>query len=233
MAQIDDLIQKIPRPVFVVVVLVIALAVIVSQNPLSDGCNVEIANFEKNVSGILVGYRTASKKIQYAQIEGFKDICREGNSQGSCEDYFKGVRKVADAMRNTSEKCYPLLSQQYVKLISTLQQGIKIMALTAWGIRPPENLAQRLGWLTESDIYGFCRSKDLLIKTLGPEAFKAYRMSIYQEFPDAWPDSISIEKRSEASRPKALRHAGNPKGSLDEKEIYEKSIFSLRCDLYQ
>ncbi len=233
MAQIDDLIQKIPRPVFVVVVLVIALAFIVSQNPLSDGCNVEIANFEKNVSGILVGYRTASKKIQFPQIEALRDICREGNSQGSCEDYFKSVRKVADAMRNTSEKCYPLLSQQYVKLISTLQQGIKIMALTAWGIKPPENLAQRLGWLTESDIYGFCRSKDLLIKTLGAEAFKTYRMSIYQEFPDAWSDKTPIEKRSETNRPRALKHVGNPSGSLEEKDVYEKSIFSLRCDLYQ
>ena len=233
MAQIDDLIQKIPRPVFVVVVLVIALAVIVSQNPLSDGCGVEIANFDKNVRGTLVGYRTASKKIQYAQIDNLRDICKDGNSQGSCEDYFKGIRKIADAMRNTPEKCYPQLSQEYVKLIPALQQGIKIMALTAWGIKPPENLAQRLGWLTESDIYGFCRAKNLLIKTLGPEAFKNYRMSIYQEFPNEWPEKMSLEKRSEANRPRALRYTGNPSGALDEKDIYEKSIFSLRCDLYQ
>ena len=136
-------------------------------------------------------------------------------------------------MRSVPEKCYPLLSQEYVKLIPTLQQGLKIMSLTAWGIKPPDNIALRLGWLTESDIYGFCRSKDLMIKTLGTEAFKAYRMSIYQEFPDAWSDKISIEKRSETNRPRALKHVGNPGGSLEEKDVFEKSIFSLRCDLYQ
>lgn len=235
MSSLDDVIMKVPRPLLVFIVLVGALAFIVYKNPLSDGCEVEVSNFGREVRGILTGYRTNTKdkKIQYAVIGYARDQCKEGNSQGSCEDYFKAVKRVADATRVISPKCYPKLKEEYQELTGALAMGIRIMALVAWGEKPPEGIGQRLGTLTEGDVYGFCRSKNGLVALTSLDEYKSLRASVYREFPDRWPDSIAIEKRAEAPRPRALQTTMNPTGTLKEDEVYERSLFSLRCDLYQ
>lgn len=239
MAELDDIIAKIPKPVLVGTVLILALAFIVSQNPMSDGCEVEVENFTQQVRGILIGYKTSKQKIQFAQLGFMKDQCVQGNSQGSCEDYFKALKKVADALTVISPKCNPKLIEAYpteegkVGIVGNLATGIKIMALAAWGDHAPESISQRLGWLNESDIYGFCRMKNKLVQMTSDEEFQGLRMSVYNEFPDAWPESIPLEKRSEVPRPRAFKSASNPSGKLLEKDIYPRSLFSLRCDLYQ
>lgn len=237
MSKLDDVIAnavaKMPRPLLVFLVLAGALGFIISQNPLSDGCEVEINNFGREVRGILTGYKTAKQKIQFAQLSYAREQCKVGNSQGSCEDYFKGVKRVADATRVVSPKCYIKLKEEYKDLTNALAMGIRIMALAAWGEKPPEGIGQRMGWLTEGDIYGFCRAKNGLVQLTSLEEYKVLRASVYREFPDRWPENLPLESRAEMPRPRALLSTTNVKGSLKESDVYERSLFSLRCDLYQ
>lgn len=237
MSKLDDaisnLITKTPRSLLVIVILSSALALIVSQNPLSDGCEVEVSNFEREVRGYLDGYKTSQKKIQFAKIRYAKDQCVEGNSQGSCEDYFKALKRIADATRVISPKCYQKLKESNQGLVAALSSGVKIMALAAWGEKPPEGISQRTGWLTEGDIYGFCRAKNALVLLTSLDQYKSLRSSVYREFPDRWPENMSLEERAKLVRPRALRSSLNAQGSLTEAEVYERSLFSLRCDLYQ
>ena len=233
MSSLDDALAKIPKPILVLGVLALALGLIVYQNPLSDGCEVEITNFTREVTGLLTDYKTSKAKTQFAQINFLRDQCRQGNSQGVCVDYFKAIKRIADAVRASSNKCYPALQEDYPKLIGVLADGVKIMALAAWGEQPPDGIAQRLSWLTEGDIYAFCRSKNKLIELTSQEDFKSLRQATYSEFPDRWPDSVPLAKRAEIPRPRALKSPSNPSGSLDEPGVYERSLFSLRCDLYQ
>ncbi|MES2801739.1 MAG: hypothetical protein V4654_04560 [Bdellovibrionota bacterium] len=237
MSKLDDaiaqFIAKIPRPLLVFLVIAGALGFIISQNPLSDGCEVEISNFGLEVRGVLTGYKTSKKTIQYAQLSYAREQCREGNSQGSCEDYFKAVKRVADATRVVSPKCYIKLKEEYKDLTNALATGMKIMALAAWGEKPPEGIGQRMGWLTEGDIFGFCRAKNGLVQLTSLEEYKTLRASVYREFPDRWPENLPMEKRAEIPRPRALQSTTNVTGSLKESDVYERSLFSLRCDLYQ
>lgn len=235
MASLDDAIAKIPRPLLVFIVLAGALAFIVSQNPLSDGCEVEVSNFDREVRGILSGYKTNTKNktIQYAIIGYAREQCKTGNSQGSCEDYFKAIKRVADATRVISPKCYTKLKESNKDLVSALATGLRILALVAWGEKPPEGIGQRLGTLTEGDVYAFCRAKNGLVALTNLDEYKSLRASVYREFPDRWPDSIPVEKRAEVARPRAYQSPTNPTGTLKEDEIFERSLFSLRCDLYQ
>ena len=232
MSKLDDAIAKMPRSLLVFLVLAGALAFIVSQNPLSDGCEVEITNFGREVRGIITAYKTKKGK-QYATLFYALEQCKLGNSQGSCEDYFKALKRVADATRVVSPKCYPKLKLEYENLTQILSTGVKVMALFAWGDKPPESIAQRLGTLTEGDIYGFCRSKNGLVQLTSLEEYKIFRASVYREFPDRWPENLPLEKRAEIPRPRALLSASNPTGTLKESDVYERSLFSLRCDLYQ
>lgn len=233
MSKLDDAIAKMPRSLLVAIVLVGALAFIVQQNPLSDGCEVEVSNFDREVAGIMTGVKNSKKRRQYPIMNYAREQCKEGNSQGSCEDYFKTVKRVADATRVVSPKCYQKLKDEFKDLPNALATGIKIMALVAWGDKPPEGIGQRLGTLTEGDIYGFCRAKNGLIALTNLEEYKALRASVYSEFPDRWPEKISIEQKAEIPRPRALQSTTNPTGTLKESDVYERSLFSLRCDLYQ
>jgi len=232
MSQLDEVISKIPKPVLVFVVLFLALIFIIQQNPLSDGCAVEVENFNMNTKGVLSGYRDSKKRVHFPQINFLKERCSEGNSQGACFDYLKSLRTVTDSLKLTSEKCYPDLIESSTELIKQLKDGVKVMALVAWGEYPPTSLSQRLGWLTESDVYTFCRMKNTITKLIPNEEFLAFRNTVYREFPDRWTENISLEKRAEMPRPRALKGTTNPNGTLIEKDLYERSLFSLRCDLY-
>lgn len=237
MSKLDDAIAnavaKMPRPLLVFLVLAGALGFIISQNPLSDGCEVEVSNFDRDVAGIMTSVKNSKKLKQYPQIYYASEQCKEGNSQGSCEDYFKAIKRVADATRVVSPKCYPKLKEQFKDLPNTLAMGIKVMALAAWGEKPPEGIGQRMGWLNEGDIYGFCRAKNGLVQLTSLEEYKTLRASTYREFPDRWPENLLLEKRAEIPRPRALLSTTNVTGSLKETDVYERSLFSLRCDLYQ
>ncbi|WP_409479334.1 hypothetical protein [Pseudobdellovibrio sp. HCB154] len=232
MSKLDEAIAKMPRSLLVFLVLAGALAFIVSQNPLSDGCEVEITNFAREARGIITAYKT-KKGRQFATLFYALEQCKEGNNQGSCEDYFKALKRVADATRVVSPKCYPKLKLEYENLTQVLATGVKVMALVAWGDKPPEGIGQRLGTLTEGDVYGFCRSKNGLVQLTSLEEYKSFRASVYREFPDRWPENLPLEKRAEIPRPRALQSVSNPTGTLKESDVYERSLFSLRCDLYQ
>lgn len=232
MATPQEIIEKIPKPVLVIGILLLALGLILYSNPLQDGCDVQVNNFTRVVRGILTGYKNKSQRTQFAQIENFKISCREGNSQGSCENYYDGLKKITDGLKLVDDKCVPKLNESFENLKKVLSNGIQIMALNAWGDHPPAGTSERLGWLVESDIFTFCRLKTQLIRTVSDEEYKSLRARTYTEFPEAWPESIPIAQRSELPRPTALKSEVNPKGTLPEEEIFKRSLFSLRCDLY-
>lgn len=232
MASLDDVIAKIPRSIFVSGVLIFTLAFIVYTNPLQDGCDVQMGNFNRTVRGVLIGYKNKADRTQLPQIENFKANCREGNSQGSCEKYYLALRKITDGLKSVANKCAPMLIESYENLPKVLSNGIQIMALNAWGERPPSGVNERLGWLTEPDIYTFCRLRAQLVKLTSEENYKSLRAMTYEEFPDVWPESVTIVQRAEIPRPRALKSATNPKGTLTSDEIFRRSLFSLRCDLY-
>jgi hypothetical protein len=232
MASLDDIVQKIPRPILVIGVLVTALGLIISQNPLQDGCDVQLTNFSRVVRGILTGYKTQKKLTQFAQIENFKSLCREGNSQGACENYYLALKKMTDGLKMIDDKCIPKLVENYENMNVVISNAIQIMALNAWGEKPPASVSERMGWLAESQIFTFCRLKAQFVRLSSEEDYKKLRAKTYAEFPDAWPESVSLSQRAELPRPTALRSATNTKGSLVEEEVFKRSLFSLRCDLY-
>lgn len=232
MAGLNDIVYKIPKPILVIGILLLALIIIVSQNPLQDGCDVQVTNFTRMVRGVLSAYKTKKNLKQFAQIETFKNLCREGNSQGSCENYYQALKKVTEGLKAVDDKCIPKLIESYDFLPKVISNAIQIMALNAWGEVPPAGTSGRLGWLVESDIYTFCRLRAQLIRLTSEDEYKNLRGLTYSEFPDEWAESIPLSQRAELSRPLVLRSESNPKGHLTTEEIYKRSLFSLRCDLY-
>jgi hypothetical protein len=247
MANLDEIINKIPKPLLVAAVMIIALTVMMIKKPLKDGCDVEISNFTEDVTGYLLkSPRTKTKKMVMPQVGETKQFCKNGNSAGACENYFSALKKVEEAFMRIDNKCLPQLvaseaffnednpteTQSIIKF--QLKEALKILALLAWGEKPPSGLADRTGWLSRSEVYTFCRLKTVLIDIVGDEEYKTFRDSVLREYPDSWPEKLKSQiSTDDVQRPTVLRWSGNPSGTMDEKEVLQRSMFSLRCDQYQ
>lgn len=229
---LDQIISKIPKPVLVVGVLTIALVVIVFSNPLKDECEVKTTNFLKEVRGIVTSVR-AKDKTQFAQLGFWMDRCKQGNSQGACEDYFSGLRKLTTALTIFPEKCQLTYSEENENFLRYLIDGLQVMSLVAWGEKPPAGVADRAGWLTEVDLKTFCRLKKTFFNLASEEDFTAVKNKIYLQYPDAWAETVPEKSRDPENRPLALKTQSNPSGTMNVKQVYERSLFSIRCDLYE
>jgi hypothetical protein len=247
MANLDEVLSKIPKPILVVGVMIIALVVILKVRPLKDGCDIEVSNFTEDVRGYLLkAPKTKTKKMVLPQVGETKRFCKEGNSPGACQSYFSAIKKVEEAFVRFDNKCLVQLvkdenfvnedaPEETASIIKfQLKEAVKILALLAWGEKPPAGLADRAGWLSRSEVYTFCRLKTVLLDIVGDQEYKVFRTSVLREYPDAWPEKLQSQIHSEdVHRPTVLKWSGNPSGTMDEKEVLQRSMFSLRCEQYQ
>ncbi len=237
MSSLDLVIQKVPRPLLVVVVLAVALGAIFYSHPLKKGCDVEIENFTNRVRGQLINSRTAKKKqLVIAHVEAFKDFCKRGNSPGACENYLVALQKISEAFVTFNDECLSELfeNENLPKLSSEIKQAVTILSLLAWGEFQDPEKPNRLGWLSKSEVYTFCRFKLVLQKILPEEEYNLFILELVKKFPAAWPEKYKIEDLPEdVIRPTVFKWADNPEGTMSQQEVIEKSLLSVRCDSYQ
>ena len=232
-----NLVQKIaniPKPALVFGVLGLALLLIVFKNPLRDECEIKTEIFLKSMRGIASSGKMKAK-TQFAQLGFWRDRCRDGNSSGACEDYFTGLKKLSSAAKTFPTKCYPkfLEDENNAWFVNSIAQAIRTYALLAWAEKPPSGPGERLGWLTGNEVTTFCSLKNTYLEATDEEKLAALRSSVYEQYPNVWPDTVPEDSRLPESRPLALKTAANPQGTLNKNEVFERSLFSIRCDLYQ
>lgn len=234
----NQILAKIPVPILVVGTLVIALIAIVIYRPLEDECAVQGKVFDRNTKGLLFPFKTASKKIQFAKIPQLRDVCREGNSIGACAQYLESWYKVSNELRLMNDHCKVKYSEENEGFLGQVSSALQVISLAAWGEKPPAGPAERAGWLTETDIKTFCQIKNLYSLLAGEEGLVAIRNAVYSQYPDEWPEKLRPQEGAEADlrkpedRPRAMKSAANPNGQFDSRQIFERSLFSMRCNLY-
>ena len=248
---INQIIQKIPAPILITGILVLSIILFVYNDPLRDECEVQIAIFEKKTQGLLSSLKL-NRKTQFPQLNYWRDRCKDGNSIGSCNDYFEGLRVATKELREVSETCQIKYSTQNENFLKQIMQDLQIMALVAWGDKPPVGIAERAGWLNETNIRTFCYLKKTFILIAGDESFLLIREKVYKELPGEWSEKAidkliqsntvinktqneidaENEKLVAENRPRAYKTSTNPSGTFTSDKIFEHSIFSVRCDLY-
>lgn len=235
-ADINQIIQKVPRPLLVLGAIVLGLVFFVISDPLRDECEVQNALFKKKMLGLTSAVQRKNsagrKLIYFPQLEYWKERCKEGNSIGSCNDYFSGLRTMIQELRVVNDKCQLRLAEKDEDFPYIVSQGLQIMALVAWGEKPPGGPGERLGWLTNTHLQTFCYLKRTFILISDEETYEALKAKVYREYPDNWPESVAAEDRVDDKRPRAFKTQANPNGSFRAEEIYARSLFSVRCDLY-
>lgn len=216
--------NSLPKPVLAILVIFVVLIFLMLNDPPSTICDVQASNLRESLKGQL--FPTTIKKNKLPPLLGpAQEACQQGNSAGSCYEYFSILRKAARDIKNFSSECREdLVSISEVK--RAFREGVILMAKMAWGTRPPEPGMVRFGWLSDSELSLFCLIKDVYSQGLGNESWEELRKSVFKELPGEPPLGLPGGGVGDIAPPTAV-------ATMEEKEIWARSLFSVRCENYR
>lgn len=214
---------SLPKPVLAIVVIVAALIFFMLNDPPNTVCDVQAGNLKESMKGQMFPMTVNKNKIPPV-IEQAQDACQQGNSAGSCFEYFSILRKAARDIRNYSSECRANLVN-IPEIKKNFTDGVTLMTKMAWGSRPPEPGMARFGWLSDSELSLFCLLKDVYSQSLGDEAWNDLRLKIFKELPGE-PPPAAAGSNVGVEAPKASL-------TMQDKDIWARSVFSVRCENYR
>lgn len=220
----ENFFNSLPKPVLAILVIVAALIFFMLNDPPHTVCQVQADNLKESLKGQLFPATVNKNKIP-AILFRTQEACQQGNSSGSCLEYFGILRKAARDIKNYSSECKPELVN-IPEVRKALTDGVTLMAKMAWGSRPPEQGMARFSWLQDSEIGLFCLMKDVYSQGLGDEAWSALRTNIYKELPG----EPSLGKPGASN---VAEEAPKATITMVETDIWARSIFSVRCENYR
>lgn len=219
----EDFINSLPKPLLAFLAIAIALVVFALNDPPGTICDVQKSNFTDDLKGKIFPQELNKKKYPPSIPEAQK-ACQDGNSAGSCLEYFGILKAIAKGvLRSRSECRADLIGISEVR--SALEIGTLLMAKMAWGEHPPEPDSSRFGWFQESELALFCQIKDAYSQGLGDEAWEGLRHQIIQEFPG--------EKPKDPRTGNVLGDAPKAITVFNDRDMWNRSVFSVRCDNFR
>ncbi len=219
----EKLIESLPKPILALLAILIGIGVFMMINPPHTVCDTQEEALREAQKGNLFPTEVKKNKIP-PSIGRAKEACQIGNSAGSCYEYFSALKGIANEVGKASSEC---TGQLYgVKEVSAaLNDGIELMARLAWGVKPPEPGFERFGWMQEAEVATFCRLKSIYIRANGEDAWNSLRLKIFnklpgEELPIATDPGVAVVEPKKAT------------AVLSELDIFNRSIFSARCEAY-
>lgn len=219
----DEVFSKIPRPLFVFLVLTVGIIFFMYSNPPHSVCDTQLEVFLQNQKGTIFNAQIRNKRIPPLLVKARK-LCKDGNSPGACYEYVRALRSVAKGISDSSYECREeIYSQDEIK--NAMIQGVQLLAVMAWGEQAPETSGnEKLGWLSEFEISTYCLLKESILGAGGEEEWATVRLSVLKILPAERLDSMSAQ--AGALRKKALE-------SMSEQDVFSKSLFSVRCENFR
>jgi hypothetical protein len=219
----EKFIESLPRPVLAVLAILVGIVVIMLINPPHTVCDTQEAAFRESQKGNLFQTEVNKKKIPGSLVRA-KEACQLGNSAGSCYEYFTSLRSVSNSIGKGSAECMTQLFD--IKDVSAvMNDGVELMARLAWGTKPPEPGLERFGWMQEAELAIFCRLKNTYVRAKGDEAWTELRKKVFAKLPGE-ESVVSSDPSVAAATPKSATIV------LQEQDIWNRSIFSVRCENY-
>lgn len=221
----ENFFKSLPKPVLAIIAIVVVLIFLMLNDPPHTVCDVQKENFKEDLKGLV--FQTVSKDKDKHKLPPIivraQESCQLGNSAGSCFEYFSILKKMARGISNYSSECRNDLAS-IPEVEKGLKEGVILMAKMAWGSRPPDPGLNRVGWMQESELVLFCQLMSVYNLSFGSEAWAELRIKTFNELPGE--PSLKGANPNVSEGPKAM-------ATLSEKEIWSRSIFSIRCESYR
>ncbi len=219
----ENFINSLPKPLLAFLAIAAGVVIFMILEPPHTVCDSQEEVFRELQKGNI--FPTDYKKSKIPPTLGkAKEACQLGNSAGSCYEYFMSLKKVADGIGKTSGECFGQMFE-INEVKSALNDGVELMVRLAWGMSPPQPGLERFGWMQEADLATFCRLRSIYTRAQGEEAWIALRHRIAMKLPgeevpvSTDPSVAAIEPRKASAL-------------LSEEDIWNRSLFSVRCEVF-
>ncbi|QDK36888.1 hypothetical protein [Bdellovibrio sp. NC01] len=219
----EKLLNSLPKPVLAILAILVGIGVVMMINPPHTVCDTQEEALRESLKGTLFPTEVKKNKIP-PTLGRAKEACQVGNSAGSCFEYFSALKDIAQEVGKASSEC---TAQLYgVKEVSSaIGDGIEVMARLAWGVKPPEPGPEKFGWMQDAEVASFCRLKSIYARANGEEAWNGLRAKIFNKLPGE-EIPVTTDPNVVAVEPKKATAV------LSELDIFNRSIFSVRCEVY-
>jgi len=223
----EQFLNSLPKPVLALLVLFVGVLVFMLLEPPRTVCDTQVDSLKTTQAGVLFAQSLKKEGKIPPKIFAAKESCRLGNSAGSCFEYFGYIKAITQGVASAATECTgQMFEVKEVK--SAILDATEIMARMAWGELPPDPGLTRFGWLTEAELNLFCRIKNVYTRAYGEAGWHELRKKIFAKLPGPLP-SLAVAPTGGAALgsepPRAVT-------VMSEQEIWDRSIFSVRCDLY-
>ena len=220
----EQFLQTLPKPVLVISAIIVGVVLILVFSPPHTVCDTQIDQVKDELVGITKPLKVKKQTLPPKITEAMNN-CYKGSTPGACYDYFQILRQLAKFVMAGTSQCRPELYG--IKDIKTaLEEGVTNMALLAWGDKPPAPGAfGRFGPLQDSELALFCYLKSAITAGAGEESWHALRKKVFEQFPG---EEVPLPKD-----PKDILQPARPATKLmSELDIWNRSLFSVRCENY-
>jgi len=220
---VEQFLQTLPRPVLVLGVIIIGIFTFMIISPPHTICD----TIKEQVVASLVGVTKplkVKKQTHPPRINQALDKCYIGRSSGACYDYFLILKGLAKHVISSASECRANI-YGITDIKTRMVEGIENLVVLAWGDQPPEDMNSKFGQLQDSDVALFCYLKSAFILGTNENEWHLLRKKISKKIPG--------EKAILPDDPKAGLVAPRPATEvLSELDIWNKSLFSVRCENY-
>ena len=173
---------SIPRGVLVAAVIIIAIAVIVLQNPPHTVCRTQVDRFKYWQQGSI--YKLQGDKLNKAPaMQVLLKNCKKLSSPGGCYGLFNKTRVFLRDFDLVSVDCKEsFVALKEVK--STLFAMYDLMIRLAWGDQPPDVRKGNLfNWFSDLEVSLFCSIKKHIINLYGEEQLRVLEQNTFKKLP--------------------------------------------------
>jgi hypothetical protein len=228
--------NRIPKPVLVIGVILIGIALMPFFQPMADVCDVQYKNFSESQAGALfkkkwkVGKNSGVNEPSY---EADFRACLASNTAGGCLRYFNLLKSVAEDLRAMPDTCGSYIADKG-PVMRALRDGVILFAEIAWGEKPPEVGEVKKGWLDLGDIAIYCSLKDQWLRLLGKESWEELKTSVYRKLPGEGKVYQEIKEGEPITARVCLNCEYLKKANQvfeNPQDIFVRSIFAIRCEM--
>lgn len=218
------MIEQIPRWVIVLGVLILASLTIILLDPPHSPCQSQIKIVKDKLKGRLFPGKAKKAELPPAYVAQMEN-CKFTNSPGGCYELFKTMRMVNRELLNLEFTCNDYMGE-VTEIRQSLRAVMKLMTEIAWGEEPPQPVDPSRAWLEAADLSLFCHMKDLFVRYYGKEELDLFIDRVFAELPGEAPVFEGTTCANCDFRKVA-------KDILSKEEIWARSLFAVRCDVYR
>ncbi len=212
--------KSLSKNTLVFLVLALGIGFIFILNEPKTVCDVQVESFREAEAGNIFPFK-GQKSIRPPLYLKYKETCKNNSSPGSCLEFFNSIKKTIRNFNLVESKCNEKLGE-LPEIKRSINDGITIMAMLAWGETPP-TAQSKAGWFEVNEIALFCSIKRKFVQFYGEESLTALMDKTFKSLPGEELKFID-GKCTNCEQRKAADVV------FDRNQLWYRSLFSINCD---